>query len=74
MDNIKIDKFKKVVKSIQIERDIDSKEIRGFKVVARTKKYTGASQIKAKSKRQLAFSGAYNNYNDPFKFLISLKI
>lgn len=73
LDKIKVDKFKKVVKSIQTERDIDSKEIRGFKVVARTKKYTGASQLKAKSKRQLAFSEAYNNYNDPYKFLISLK-
>lgn len=73
LDKIKVDKFKKVVKSIQTERNIDSKEIRGFKVVARTKKYTGASQLKAKSKRQLAFSEAYNNYNDPYKFLISLK-
>ena len=71
LDEIKVNKFKELVRKIQTEKDIDSKEIRGFKVVARTKKYIGASQLKAKSKRQLAFSDAFNNYNDPYSFLIS---
>lgn len=66
-------KFHTLVKNLQTEQEIDSKEIRGFKIVARTKRYTGASQLKAKSKSQMAFSGAYENYNNPYKFLISLQ-
>jgi ABC-type lipopolysaccharide export system ATPase subunit len=73
MEKIKIAKFKDVVKKLHQEKEIDSKDIRGFKVVARTKRYTGASQLKAKSKRQLSFSDAFNNYNDPYKFLLALK-
>lgn len=73
MDKIKTVKFKDIVKKLHQEKEIDSKEIRGFKVVARTKKYTGAGQLKAKSKRQFSFSEAFTNYNDPYKFLIALK-
>ncbi|QQX78116.1 MULTISPECIES: histidinol-phosphatase [Aequorivita] len=72
-EKIKVQKFKQLVKSIQTEKVIDSKEIRGFKVLAKTKKYTGASQLKNKSKSKLSFSKAFNNYENPYKFLISLK-
>jgi Fe-S cluster assembly ATPase SufC len=73
LEKIKAVKFKDLVKKLQTEKEIDSKEIRGFRVVARTKKYTGASQLKAKSKRTLSFSEAFNNYENPYKFLIALK-
>ena len=73
LEKIKVSRFRSIVKNLQKEQVIDSKEIRGFKVVAKTKKYTGASQLKAKSKRQLSFSEAFNNYDDPYKFLIALK-
>jgi len=73
IEKLKAAKFKRLVKRLQHEKEIDSKEIRGFKVVARTKKYTGASQLKAKSKSQFAFSNAFENYNEPYKFLISLQ-
>lgn len=73
MDKFKSLKFKSLVKTLQSEKEIDGKEIRGFKVVARTRKYTGAGQMKTKSKRQLSFSDAFNNYNEPYKFLIALK-
>lgn len=73
LEKIKATKFKELVKKLQNEKVIDSKEIRGFKVVARTKRYTGAGQLKAKSKSTLSFSEAFNNYADPYKFLIALK-
>ena len=73
LEKIKVQKFKQLVKSIQTEKVIDSKEIRGFKVLAKTKKYTGASQLKNKSKSKLSFSEAFNNYEHPYKFLISLQ-
>ncbi|WP_405328097.1 histidinol-phosphatase [Leeuwenhoekiella sp. LLG6367-2.1] len=72
-EKIKVEKFIKLVKNVQSEKIIDSKEIRGFKVLAKTKKYTGAGQLKKKSKTNLRFSDAFNNYENPYKFLISLQ-
>jgi len=73
IDKVKVDKFTRLANNLQDEKEIDSKEIRGFKVVARTKKYTGASQLKAKSKSQFSFSNAFDNYSNPYKFLIALQ-
>jgi len=73
IDKLKIKKFTELVNSIKNEKEIDSKEIRGFKVIAKTKKYTGASQLKNKSKSQLTFSTAFGNYDNPYKYFISLK-
>lgn len=72
-ENEKVKKFNKVVSELQKEREIDRKEIRGFKVVARTKKFTGAQQMKNKSGRQLAFSTPFSKYDNPYAFLNALK-
>lgn len=72
LDKIKVKKFNELVKKIQTEKIIDSKEIRGFKVVAKTKKFTGAIQLQKKSKSKLAFSEAFENYEKPYKYLVSL--
>lgn len=72
-EKIKVQKFIQLVKNVQSEKVIDSKEIRGFKVLAKTKKYTGAGQLKKKSKTTFGFSDAFNNYENPYKFLISLQ-
>jgi len=73
MDDEKVKKFTKIVEELKVEKEINSKEIRGFKVVAYSKKYTGASQLKNKSKRMLSFSEAFNSYDNPYCFLVSLK-
>ena len=73
LEKIKVNKFKTLVKYIQSEKIIDSKEIRGFKVLAKTKKYRGANELKIKSKSKLSFSAAFNNYESPYKFLIELQ-
>lgn len=73
LEKIKVQKFTQLVKKIQTEKIIDSKEIRGFKVLAKTKKYTGAGQLKSKSKTKLGFTEAFNNYENPYKFLMSLQ-
>lgn len=73
MDKIKVAKFDEIVNKLQTEKIIDSKEIRGFKVIAKTKKFTGALQLQKKSKSKLTFSDAFNNYDKPYKFLVSLK-
>lgn len=72
-ENEKVKKFNKVASELQKEREIDRKEIRGFKVVARTKKFTGAQQMKNKSGRQLAFSTPFSKYDNPYAFLNALK-
>lgn len=64
LDKIKVSKFTKLVKHLQTEKEIESKEIRGSRVVARTKKYIGASQLGIKNRRRLAFSGN-NTKRDP---------
>lgn len=69
-----VEKFRKVVSGIKSEREIDRKEIRGFKIVARTKCYTGASQLKNKSKRKLAFTDAFSCYENAYNFLQCLMI
>lgn len=72
-ENEKVKKFNKVAFALQQEREIDRKEVRGFKVVANTKRFTGAQQMKTKSHRQLSFTDAFKKYHQPFSFLNCLK-
>lgn len=69
----KVETFSKIVNDLKLNREIDRKEIRGFKVVAYAKKYTGASQLKAKSRRMLSFMDAFSNYGKPYLYLNCLK-
>lgn len=73
LDNKKIEKFSQVVDKVKIEKEVNSKEIGGFKVVANTKKYTGASQLKDKSKRKISFTETFKQYSKPYNYLLSLK-
>lgn len=73
MDNKKVEIFQGIVSGIKQDREIDRKEIRNFKIVARTKSYTGASQLKNKSKRKISFMEAFNLYDEPYEFLQGLK-
>lgn len=72
-DNKKVKTFSQIISDIKVEREIDRKEIRGFKVVAYTRSFPNATQLKNKSKRKLSFMDAYNNYENPYAFLQSLK-
>lgn len=73
IENEKVKKFIDVATAIQKEREIDRKEIRGFKIVAKTKKYTGAQQLKNKSGRNLSFANSFSKYSTPSLFLSALK-
>lgn len=72
-DNARVTKFNSIVNSIKSEKEIDSEEIRGFKVAAYTRKFTGASQLKNKSKKAIAFTEAFNSYSKPYEYLCKLK-
>lgn len=72
-DNKKVKTFSEIISDIKVEREIDRKEIRGFKVVAYARRFPNATQLKNKSKRKLSFMDAYNNYDNAYAFLQSLK-
>ncbi len=73
MDYEKVKRFSKTINNLKIEKEIDSKNIRGFKIIAKSKKYTGAQQLKNKSKRKISFSEPFDNYDNPYDFLQCLK-
>ncbi|MBN8650375.1 MAG: histidinol-phosphatase [Cytophagales bacterium] len=73
LDNKKAEKFSQITRDIKNEREIDRKEIRGFKVVAYVRQFTGATQLKNKSKRKLSFMDTYSKYDNPYEYLQSLK-
>jgi ABC-type histidine transport system ATPase subunit len=65
----KVKKFTRIVNKLKIEKEIDRKEIRGFKIVAISKVFTSATHLKKFYRRQTSLTGAFSNYNSPFKFL-----
>ncbi len=69
----KNEKFMEIAKAIQIEREILRKEIQGFKIVAKQRKFSGAQDLKNQSKQKLKFSDAFQSYNDPYEFLKALR-
>lgn len=74
MNRAKVDKFVSVVNALQKDSVIHEKEIEGFTVQARKRKFSGAGELKTQSGRVLAFSGIFPLYEtDPYAFLQGLK-
>lgn len=74
LDSVKVDKFKQIVRALQSESVIHEKEIEGFKIQARKRKYNGAGELKTHSGRVVTFSNIFPLYNtDPYAFLLGLK-
>lgn len=74
MDSVKVDKFNRIVRALQSESVIHEKEIEGFKIQARKRKYNGAGELKIHSGRVVTFSTIFPMYStDPYAFLLGLK-
>lgn len=74
MDSVKVDKFNRIVRALQRESVIHEKEIEGFKIQARKRKYNGAGELKSHSGRVVTFSNIFPLYStDPYEFLLGLK-
>ena len=73
IENEKMKKFVSIVESIKIEKEIDRKEIRGFKIVATTKAFANASHLKKICNRQVSLANAYDKYLKPYAYLVALK-
>lgn len=69
----KLKKFETIVNLLKKERTIESTEVRRFKIIADTRKFTGANELLKKSGRKMVFSEAYPHYNNPVEYLESLK-
>jgi hypothetical protein len=73
MNETRVGKFTELVNAIQNEREVFHQEIQAFRVVARTKKFGGAQELKSISGRQLSFAKAFQAYSVPYDFLVQLK-
>jgi hypothetical protein len=65
----KVIKFNRIVNSLKEEKEIDRKEIRGFKIVASAKRFSSATHLKKVCRRQISLTGAFSDYDSPFKYL-----
>jgi ABC-type dipeptide/oligopeptide/nickel transport system ATPase component len=73
MDEIKVAKFNALVENIRRERTIMERNIRGYKIVAKTRKFSGAQELKDTSKKKLSFASAFASYEKPYDYLRELK-
>ncbi len=73
MDKKKIEKFNDIVNNLKSERVIESKDIRGFKLVATSKEISSVSQLQKICKRKVTLSTAFKHYSNPYEYLSELK-
>lgn len=73
MNKVKIEKFNIIINRLKVPRRIFTQELQGFTLVANTKIYNGAQELKNKSGKQVAFSDAFKVYNNPYLYLQGLK-
>jgi len=67
------EKFEMIARAMQIERELMRREIQGFKIVAKQRKFSGAQELRNQSKRKLKFSAAFESYSNPYEYLKSLR-
>lgn len=72
-DKEKIKKFNEVATLVKQENELLRKDMQGFKIVANSKKFSGAGELKSVSGRKMSFSDAYKSYDHTYKFLLALK-
>ena len=73
MNKIKVDKFSEVVTLTRSERLIESANLQGFEIVAKTANFKGALDLKKHSESQKAFSSAFSAYNSAYHYLQELR-
>lgn len=73
LENKKLDKYSKLVNSIKKEKNIRNIDVRRFKIVANTRLFNGAQELLDKFGKKAKFKSAFDNYDDPIKYLEELK-
>lgn len=74
MNKRKIARFTQIANTIKKETKIFSKELHSFNVVATARPFTGAQELKNLSGKVLAFSDAFEKYDEPYGFLCTLRL
>lgn len=69
----KASKFNEIAKLLQTDKVIFEEPVQGFKVVCKQRAFEGPGEVKAVSGQKVAFSEAYREYSNPFKYLSALK-
>jgi hypothetical protein len=72
MNKVKIGKFTMVCSAIQQQRSIYQQDVQAYRIVAATRRFVGAGELKSISGSKSAFSKAFQVYSDPYKFLKEL--
>lgn len=73
IEHKKVSKFNQIANLLQTEKVIFEESIQGFKVVCKQRAFDGAGEIKNVSGQKVAFSDAYREYANPYKYLVALK-
>lgn len=73
MDLSKIEKFINVVRLARRKREIMRNTFQRFVIVAIVGEFDGAGELKKLSRLKSAFRDAYDEYEDPYKYLQQLK-
>ena len=72
MNRRRVRRFCDMVHSLRQEKVIFEEQLQGYRVEACTGDYTGSGEVKAASGRRSAFSEAFKDYKDPYKYLRNL--
>lgn len=72
LDQRRVKRFNEIVDSLKQEAVIFEESLQGFKIEARKGPYSGAGEIKTASGVKTAFSEAFRDYSDPYKYLCRL--
>lgn len=69
LDKKRIERFCEIVNILKQEAVIFEEYLQGFKIEACKAPYAGAGEVKAASGVRTAFSDAFQEYSDPYKYL-----
>lgn len=72
MDRKRVERFTEIVGFLKREAVVSEESIQGFRVEAKKEPFSGAGEIKVASGVKTAFSDAYREYGDPYKYLRAL--
>lgn len=73
LNRVKAARFVEVVNKIRRKRTIARRSVQGFTVVAYTKNFEGAMELRKLCGRQIAFGDAFKLYGRPYEYLQELK-
>lgn len=74
IEHKKVSRFNKIAKLLQTEKVIFEENIQGFKVVCKQRSFETAREILRVSGQKIGFSDEYKKYDNPYNYLVDLKM